>query len=54
MCTWNNSFSLFYANVADFKELNKKLTNKHKVNTILNSLAFKWDNELSNIDLLKI
>jgi hypothetical protein len=49
MNAWNKTFSIFYASVADIRLINSKLKNKQKLNTILNTLAGKWDNELSKL-----
>jgi hypothetical protein len=42
MNTWNKSFSVFYATVADTTTLK---INPVKLNQILNNLAGKWDSE---------
>ncbi len=41
MNTWNKSFSVFYATIADSKSV--KNLNGMKLNNILNNLALKWD-----------
>lgn len=45
MSTWSKAFSLIYASVADIRLVNSKLKNKQKMNTILNTLASKWDTD---------
>jgi len=41
MNTWNKSFSIFYATIADSSSI--KSMNLHKLNQILLNLSNKWD-----------
>jgi hypothetical protein len=46
LSTWCKSFSIFYITFADIRHLAMKL-NKSKINTILNTLASKWETDSS-------
>jgi hypothetical protein len=43
LSTWNKSFSVFYCTFGDVRVLYSKIKNKHKLNTIVNTLAAKWE-----------
>jgi len=42
-CTWNQAFSVFYAVIADIRDLCKKETKRDKINKEINTLVHKWD-----------
>lgn len=51
LATWNNSFTIFYASIADTRNLSRKLKNKQKLNSILNNLSSKWTNESGELNI---
>jgi hypothetical protein len=55
MTAWNRVFSIFYCTFCDVRILTDKLKHKSKVNTIINTLANKWETDSSKIlKILKI